>query len=72
MIGEAAPKIEAQLSGVVPDLMKANSMAEAVRMARKMAKRGEIVLLSPACSSFDMFENYEQRGEVFKREVLSL
>jgi UDP-N-acetylmuramoylalanine--D-glutamate ligase len=72
MIGEAVPKIEAQLSGVVPDLMKANSMAEAVRMARKMAKRGEIVLLSPACSSFDMFENYEQRGEVFKREVLSL
>jgi len=71
-IGEATPKIEGQLTGVVPDLLKANSMADAVRMGRKMAKRGEIVMLSPACSSFDMFENYEQRGEIFKREVLSL
>lgn len=71
-IGEATPKIEAQLAGVVPDLIKADTMADAVRLGKKLAKRGEIVMLSPACSSFDMFENYEQRGEIFKREVLSL
>lgn len=71
-IGESQDKIHGQLEGVVPDVLRAESMAEAVRLARRLAKRGEVVLLSPACSSFDMFDNYEHRGEVFKREVNSL
>jgi UDP-N-acetylmuramoylalanine--D-glutamate ligase len=43
-----------------------------VKLSKKKAKRGEVVLLSPACSSFDMFENYEHRGNEFKQAVLDL
>ncbi|HKK67935.1 MAG TPA: UDP-N-acetylmuramoyl-L-alanine--D-glutamate ligase [Bacteroidales bacterium] len=71
-IGEAAGNIKEQLGDVVPHLKMAESMKEAVKKARKAAKRGEIVLLSPACSSFDMFENYEHRGNEFKQAVLDL
>jgi UDP-N-acetylmuramoylalanine--D-glutamate ligase len=71
-IGEAKAAIKEQLGTVVPEMLEANSMKEAVKLARKKAKRGEVVLLSPACASFDMFENYEQRGEVFKQAVLEL
>ncbi|CAN2039445.1 hypothetical protein GMMP15_1240024 [Candidatus Magnetomoraceae bacterium gMMP-15] len=45
---------------------KASSLEDAVYMAFKSAKSGDAVLLSPACSSFDMFENYAQRGDLFK------
>lgn len=71
-IGEARPLIEEQLKDVVPRLKPAGTMEEAVRTARNVAKKGEIVLLSPACSSFDMFENYEHRGNEFKRIVNNL
>lgn len=71
-IGESQDKIHSELEGVVPDVFRAESMAEAVRMAKRLAKRGEVVLLSPACSSFDMYDNYEHRGDDFKREVNSL
>jgi UDP-N-acetylmuramoylalanine--D-glutamate ligase len=71
-IGEARPKIKEQLSEVVPNLIEVNSMDEAVSEAKKKAKRGEIVLLSPACASFDMFENFEHRGRVFKNLVRQL
>jgi UDP-N-acetylmuramoylalanine--D-glutamate ligase len=47
-------------------------MKKAVVMAHKQAKRGEIVLLSPACASFDMFNSYEHRGDVFRQAVLEL
>lgn len=68
-IGEARPMIEEQLKSVVPNFKTAQTMYEAVREAQKGAKRGEAVLLSPACSSFDMFENYEHRGNEFKKAV---
>lgn len=68
-IGEAIPDIEDQLKGVVPDFKKVLSMDEAVKVSSQQAKRGEVVLLSPACSSFDMYENFEQRGNEFKRIV---
>ncbi|MFO7799781.1 UDP-N-acetylmuramoyl-L-alanine--D-glutamate ligase [Rhodohalobacter sp.] len=71
-IGEAKEAIKSQLKDTVPNLTEAESMKEAVKKASKVAKRGEVVLLSPACSSFDMFDNYEQRGKVFKESVLEL
>lgn len=71
-LGEAAERIKSQLKGVVPHIIQASSMKDAVRKARKSAKRGEIVLLSPACSSYDMFEDYEDRGHQFKQAVIEL
>jgi UDP-N-acetylmuramoylalanine--D-glutamate ligase len=70
-IGEARPRIETALSGSVP-VRAADSMAEAVRRAFDAASPGSSVLLAPACASFDMFENYAQRGRVFKAEVARL
>lgn len=71
-IGEARQAIKAQLKDVVPTIMEADTLKAAVKTARKQAKRGEVVLLSPACSSFDMFENYEDRGNQFKQAVIEL
>lgn len=71
-IGEAQQAIKEQLSGVVPHIIEADSLKHAVKAARKQAKRGEVVLLSPACASFDMFENYEDRGDQFKQAVIEL
>jgi UDP-N-acetylmuramoylalanine--D-glutamate ligase len=50
----------------------AKSMKEAVKMARTVAKAGDTVLLSPACASFGMIENYQERGRLFKEEVRKL
>jgi len=47
-------------------------MEEAIQYARVFAEPGDVVLLSPACASFDMFENYEDRGDTFRRLVMSL
>jgi len=71
LIGEAQNKIWRAWSKVVP-CVRAFSMEEAVRLAASHARRGDVVLLSPACASFDMFENYEHRGEEFKRHVFNL
>ncbi len=71
LIGEAADKIESQLASHVR-CQRAASMQEAVRMGLDGAEAGDIVLLSPACASFDMFKNYEHRGQVFKEAVQSL
>jgi UDP-N-acetylmuramoylalanine--D-glutamate ligase len=68
-VGEAQPLIEKQLAAVVPHFKKAATMSRAVQIAQKSAKRGEVVLLSPACSSFDMYKNYAERGDDFKRNV---
>ena len=71
LIGEAQAGLNRAWSDAVP-CVQAFSMAEAVRVAASHACRGETVLLSPACASFDMFENYEHRGDEFKRQVLDL
>ncbi|NWG13103.1 MAG: UDP-N-acetylmuramoyl-L-alanine--D-glutamate ligase [Acidobacteria bacterium] len=71
LIGEAAPKIREALAGTVPTI-QASGLAEAVDICRKSATAGEVVLLAPACASFDMFENYEHRGRVFKEMVRTL
>jgi UDP-N-acetylmuramoylalanine--D-glutamate ligase len=64
-IGAAAEKIEMQIYGAVP-VVSAGTLDQAVARAGDAAQPGEIVLLAPACSSFDQFENYEHRGQVFK------
>ena len=68
-IGSAAAKIESQIRGMVP-IVSCETLDKAVAAARKAAHPGDVVLLSPACSSFDQFENYEHRGQVFKELVL--
>jgi len=71
LIGAAAEKIAADLGDAVP-LERAGNMDRAVRIAFEHAKPGDIVLLAPACSSFDQFENYEHRGRAFKEIVAKL
>ena len=69
-IGAAAEKIESQIAGTV-DVIRSQTLERAVDQAASEAKSGEIVLLAPACSSFDQFENYEHRGQCFKQYVLA-
>ncbi len=69
-IGEAAGEVVA-CSGDTPS-QRASSMEEAVRAARDAAVAGDVVLLSPACASFDMFASAEDRGERFVRAVSAL
>ena len=71
LIGESREKIRSALSGHV-DLHEASSMAEAVRMGRRLGGSGDTVLLAPACASFDMFENYAARGDAFREAVKEL
>jgi UDP-N-acetylmuramoylalanine--D-glutamate ligase len=70
-IGSAAAKIESHLRGVV-SIYSCETLDKAVASAAAAARPGEVVLLAPACSSFDQFENYEQRGKVFKQLVKDL
>ena len=71
LIGEGRETLGPALR-VVTTVHDAESMAEAVRRAAALAAEGDVVLLSPACASYDMFRDYEHRGDVFKAEVLAL
>jgi UDP-N-acetylmuramoylalanine--D-glutamate ligase len=71
-LGVDNKKIIDAFAGVVDTLVEASSMVEAVRQAYKIAEKGDTVLLSPACASFDLFENYEDRGRQFKQAVQNL
>jgi len=66
-IGAAAEKIESQIKGV--EVVHAETLENALRKADAAAEPGDVVLLAPACASFDQFKNYEQRGQVFKEIV---
>jgi UDP-N-acetylmuramoylalanine--D-glutamate ligase len=70
-IGSAAEKIERELQGVVK-MVSAGTMDVAVHAAAEAAVAGDVVLLAPACASFDQFENYEHRGRVFREIVNGL
>jgi UDP-N-acetylmuramoylalanine--D-glutamate ligase len=69
-IGSAAEKITTHLDGAV-NLVPAGTLDNAVSLAAEAAEEGDVVLLAPACSSFDQFENYEHRGQTFKSLVLA-
>ena len=71
LIGTAAEKIEEQIAGSVA-LERAETLERAVETASHAAQRGDVVLLAPACASFDQFQNYEHRGRVFKDLVRQL
>jgi UDP-N-acetylmuramoylalanine--D-glutamate ligase len=68
-IGESAGEVEAAFAGTGVPVSRAASMREAVRRAAADARPGDVVLLSPACASFDWYENYAARGDDFAREV---
>jgi UDP-N-acetylmuramoylalanine--D-glutamate ligase len=70
-IGAAARKIESQITNSLP-ITSSGTLSEAIRDASSNARRGEIVLLAPACASFDQFTSYEERGRAFKAQVRAL
>jgi UDP-N-acetylmuramoylalanine--D-glutamate ligase len=70
-IGAASRKIESQIEGAVP-ITSSGTLGEAIREASGNARTGEVILLAPACASFDQFNSYEERGRVFKAEVRAL
>ena len=70
-IGAAAPKIESQIQGTT-EVVHAETLDNAIRRAHAVAQPGDIVLLAPACASFDQFKSYEHRGRTFKDIVRSL
>jgi UDP-N-acetylmuramoylalanine--D-glutamate ligase len=71
LIGAASEKIEKQIAGSVA-IERAGTIQRAVEIASHAARPGDVVLLAPACASFDQFENYEHRGRVFKDLVHQL
>ena len=71
-LGVDNKKLVDKFEGLVEMFVETTSMSEAVKIANKMAEKGDTVLLSPACASFDLFENYEDRGRQFKQAVQNL
>jgi UDP-N-acetylmuramoylalanine--D-glutamate ligase len=65
-------KIIDVFGNVVDIMVEVTNMTDAVRMAQRLSEKGDTVLLSPACASFDLFENYEDRGRQFKQAVKNL
>jgi UDP-N-acetylmuramoylalanine--D-glutamate ligase len=71
LIGEAASRMQSQWEGVAP-IFRAATLEEAVAVAAARARSGEVIVFSPGCSSFDMFADFEERGNFFKRIVTAL
>ena len=72
VLGTGMEKLQTVFGEVIPEIKHATSMQEAIAIASETAKAGECVLLSPCCASFDLFKNYEDRGNQFKQEVKKL
>jgi len=71
-LGKENLPIRKAFAGAVETIVETNSAPEAVKMSYHIGKRGDTVLLSPACASFDLFENFEDRGNQFKQAVNNL
>ncbi len=71
-LGVDNSKISNAFNNVVDIMVETTSMAEAVQIAKRLSEKGDSVLLSPACASFDLFENYEDRGNQFKQAIYNL
>jgi UDP-N-acetylmuramoylalanine--D-glutamate ligase len=71
-LGVDNKKIIDVFGNVVDVVLEVTNMDDAVRMAQRLTEKGDTVLLSPACASFDLFENYEDRGNQFKQAVHNL
>ena len=71
-LGKDNKKIIDTFSGIIPTIIETSSAEQAVNAAYQIGTKGQCVLLSPACASFDLFENYEDRGDQFKKAVRAL
>jgi UDP-N-acetylmuramoylalanine--D-glutamate ligase len=71
-LGKENEKLTAFFKKSIPVILETQSVHDLVRMALKHAQPGDVVLLSPACASFDLFKNYEDRGDQFRKAVLEL
>lgn len=71
-LGKDNAKIHEAFEGVIETIVDTTSAQDAVNMAYSLSRKGDTVLLSPACASFDLFDNYEDRGHQFKKAVRAL
>ncbi|WP_200974359.1 UDP-N-acetylmuramoyl-L-alanine--D-glutamate ligase [Echinicola sp. 20G] len=71
-LGKDNEKLKAAFEGVIPEIMETQEITEAVKWGLEKGEMGDVVLLSPACASFDLFKNYEDRGDQFREAVIKL